>query len=138
MRDRGWRAWCLIVIAERPANPQCGDSQGKIHAANAGTLDRGNLDAPRAFFDDSGIQARDFRTMPPRLTFPGEVMAAARERDQYGNDGGRQRTLNTRRHNAENAWVSVKDCSMWQWAARWAEEPVNHAIAAAVLIQAGL
>jgi hypothetical protein len=40
-------------------------------------------------------------------------MAAAGERDQRGNDDGRQRTLNTTRHNAQNAWVSVKDCSMF-------------------------
>jgi hypothetical protein len=51
--------------------------------------------------------------MPPRFTFAGEVMAAARERDQRGNDDSRQRTLNTTRHNADNAGISVKDCSMF-------------------------
>jgi hypothetical protein len=40
-------------------------------------------------------------------------MAAAGERDQRGNDDSRQRTLHTTRHNAQNAWVSVKDCSMF-------------------------
>ena len=40
-------------------------------------------------------------------------MAAARERDQRGNDDSRQRTLNTTRHNADNAGISVKDCSMF-------------------------
>jgi hypothetical protein len=51
--------------------------------------------------------------MPPRFTFAGEIMAAAGERDQRGNDESRQRTLNTTQHNPQNAWVSVKDCSMF-------------------------
>jgi len=73
--------------------------------------DRRNLDALGTLLDRAGIQASDFRIMPPRLTFAGEIMAAAGERDQHGNDGSGQRTLNTTRHDAENAWVSVKDCS---------------------------
>jgi hypothetical protein len=40
-------------------------------------------------------------------------MAAARERDQRGNDDSRQRTLNATQHDAQNAGISVKDCSMF-------------------------
>jgi hypothetical protein len=113
LRNRSGRAERFIIVAERAAHSQRGNAQGKVNAANAWTADRGNLYALGTFLDAARAEARDFGVVSPRFTFAGEIMAAARERDQRRNDESRQRTLNTTQHNAQNAWVSVKDCSMF-------------------------
>jgi hypothetical protein len=74
---------------------QRGDTERKVNAANAWIADRGNLYALGAVLDAARAEAGNFGVMPPRFTFAGEIMAAAGERDQRGNDESRQRTLNT-------------------------------------------
>ena len=123
-RKRGIRdcaGWTqrFVVIAERPAFSQSRHPQRIIGAAHARPGDRRDADTLRAFLHRAGIETGNFGLAAPRFSLAAEVMAAAGERDQRGNDGGaQQRPLNATRHNAQNARQSVKDYSMMSAGAR--------------------
>ena len=98
--DGAGRPQRFVVVAERATISDLRNADREIHAANAGAADGGDAHAFRAVLDRAGIETGDFGVVPPGFAFPHvEVVAAAGERDQRGNnDGAEKGPLNRTRH----------------------------------------
>jgi hypothetical protein len=111
IRREGWdhpRGARVIREPERRAAAERRDLQRKIRAADPRPFDRAHQGHGRTFPDRAGLQAFDFRIVPPGLALL-DPAAASSERDE--DEGADERQGYSTRHGAEDAKNCVKYAS---------------------------